>query len=99
VNTNSIKKQAFSISPNSVKGMLNIQGVQNNSNYQITNAIRQTCLGGKFTEKLDVSALIAGAYLFNTEIGSHHEKYYIPTHYIKTGVPAFTEHIKIQFFP
>jgi hypothetical protein len=89
VNTNSIKKQAFSISPNSVKGMLNIQGVQNNSNYQITNAIGQTCLGGEFTEKLDVSALIAGAYLFNTEIGSHHEKYYISTHSIKTCLNIF----------
>ena len=70
MNTNSIKKQAFSISPNSVKGMLNIQGVQNNSNYQITNAIGQTCMQGKFTEKLDVSVLKSGVYFFKTETGA-----------------------------
>ncbi len=70
VNTNSINKQVFILSPNPVKDILNIQGVQNTANYQITNAIGQTCLQGKFTEKLDVSALNAGVYFFITETGT-----------------------------
>jgi hypothetical protein len=70
VNTNSINKQAFILSPNPVKDILNIQGVQTNANYQITNAIGQTCLQGKFTEKLDVSALKSGVYFFKTETGT-----------------------------
>ena len=41
-----------------------------NANYQITNAIGQTCLQGKFTEKLDVSALKSGVYFFKTETGT-----------------------------
>jgi hypothetical protein len=56
--------------PNPVKAILNIQGVQTNANYQITNAIGQTCLQGKFTEKLDVSALKSGVYFFKTETGT-----------------------------
>ncbi len=56
--------------PNPVKDILNIQGVQTNVNYQITNAIGQTCLQGKFTEKLDVSALKSGVYFFKTETGT-----------------------------
>jgi len=56
--------------PNPVKDILNIQGVQTNANYQITNAIGQTCLQGKFTEKLDVSALKSGVYFFKTETGT-----------------------------
>ncbi len=70
VNTNSIIKQAFTLSPNPVKDILNIQGVQTNANYQITNAIGQSCLQGKFTEKLDVSALKSGVYFFKTETGT-----------------------------
>ncbi len=70
VNTNSIIKQAFTLSPNPVKDILNIQGVQTNANYQITNAIGQTCLQGKLTEKLDVSALKSGVYFFKTETGT-----------------------------
>jgi hypothetical protein len=49
---------------------LNIQGVQNTANYQITNAIGQTCLQGKFTKKLDVSSLKPGVYFFKTETGT-----------------------------
>ncbi len=56
--------------PNPVKDILNIQGAQTNANYQITNAIGQTCLQGKFTEKLDVSALKSGVYFFKTETGT-----------------------------
>ncbi len=70
--SNTIKfiKNYFTLFPNPVKDILNIQGVQTNANYQITNAIGQTCLQGKFTEKLDVSALKSGVYFFKTETGT-----------------------------
>jgi len=70
VNTNSINKQAFILSPNPVKDRLHIQGVQTNANYQITNALGQTFMQGKLTEKLDVSELKSGVYFFKTETGT-----------------------------
>ncbi len=56
--------------PNPVNDILNIQGVHTISNYQITNAIGQTVMLGKLTEKIDVSALNSGMYLLITETGT-----------------------------
>ena len=71
VNTNSINKQAFILSPNPVKDILSIQGVQNKVNFQITNSIGQPVIQGTSDGHLDVSKLKSGVYLFKTEIGTH----------------------------
>ena len=69
LNTN-YSKSIIKYYPNPVKDILNIQGVQTNANYQITNTIGQTCMQGTIYEKLDVSALKSGVYFFKTEIGT-----------------------------
>jgi hypothetical protein len=70
VNTNSINKQVFILSPNPVKDILNVHGIQPNAYYQITNSIGQIYIQGNFQDKLDVSALKSGIYIFKTETGT-----------------------------
>jgi hypothetical protein len=70
VNTNSINKQAFMLSPNPVKDILNVHGIEPNAYYQITNSIGQIYNQGNFQDKLDVSALKSGIYIFKTEAGT-----------------------------
>lgn len=70
VNTNSINKRAFMLSPNPVKDILIIHGIQPNAYYQITNSIGQIYIQGDFQDKLDVSSLKTGIYIFKTETGT-----------------------------
>ncbi len=56
--------------PNPVKDVLTIQGIKDETQFQITNTIGQVFIQGKFHNQIDVSKINSGIYFLKTELGT-----------------------------